>query len=135
VGTPNRKSELPPLVEIGQRIQTARKRRRMSVARLADRTKVSSRYIEHIEAGEFYKLPGKSYVIGFTRSIYRALELDHSNAIEALKSEMYPNHRSEMEPSVAPRGQRTLLTRLVDIVKFTSSRALATAGSRRNVDH
>lgn len=119
MGKPNRKSELPPLVAIGQRIQTARKQRRMTVARLADKTRVSSRYIEHIEAGEFGKLPGRSHVIGFTRLICTALELDQAEVIEAIKSEMYPNHRLQTEDSVAARGQRSLLARLTEIIKST----------------
>ncbi|MEY4160711.1 MAG: hypothetical protein RLZZ136_1332 [Pseudomonadota bacterium] len=118
MGKQNRKSELPPLIEIGQRIQTARKQRKMSVARLSDRTKVSSRYIEHIEAGDFDKLPGRSYVIGFTRLICTALELEQADVIETIKSEMYPHHQSQMEAPVAG-GQRTLLARLADMIKST----------------
>ena len=117
MGKPNRKSELPPLGEIGQRIQTARRQRRLSVALLSAKTRVSSRYIEHIEAGEFNKLPGRSYVIGFTRLICNALDLDHADLIEAIKSEMYPNHRPEMEPSIALRGQPTLLAKLVKTIR------------------
>jgi hypothetical protein len=57
------------LLAIGRRIQSARKKSRMSVAKLSAKTAISTRFIEYIEAGEFSKLPGRSHVLGFTRSI------------------------------------------------------------------
>ena len=57
------------LLAIGRRIQSARKKSRMSVAKLSAKTAISTRFIEYIEEGEFRKLPGRSHVLGFTRSL------------------------------------------------------------------
>ena len=59
------------LLAIGQRIQSARKKSGMSVAKLSAKTAISKRVIEYIEAGEFNKLPGRLYVLGVTSSDWR----------------------------------------------------------------
>lgn len=113
------KELLPPLKEVGQRIKTARTQRKMSVAQLSEKTKISVRYIEYIEAGEFERLPSRTYMIGFTRLLCITLELDHEEVIEVIKSEMVSNHHSQMEPSVLPGGKRALLAKLTERIKST----------------
>ena len=90
MGNNRRNAELPPLAEIGRRIQAARNQRGMTVAQLSDMTRVSSRWIDYIEAGEFDMLPGRSYVIGFTGLICSALDRDRDDVIQTIKAEMYP---------------------------------------------
>lgn len=84
-----RTNESVALATIGRRIQIARNKRRISVARLSAKTAISTRFIEYIESGEFNKLPGRSHVLGFTRAICRELGLDPDEVVQALKSEMY----------------------------------------------
>ena len=110
------------LSAIGQRIQAARKKCRMSVAKLSVKTAISSRFIEHIEAGEFSKLPGRSHVLGFTRSICRELALDAEEIVQAIKSAMYPAPMTEFEITIAQQMKRPLVAKIVNGLKSVLGR-------------
>lgn len=69
----------------------------MSVAKLSARTAISVRFIEYIEAGEFGRIPGRTYVLGFTRSICRELDLDPEELLQVIKSEMYEGIGASLE--------------------------------------
>ena len=110
------------LSAIGQRIQVARKKCRMSVAKLSAKTAISSRFIENIEAGEFSKLPGRSHVLGFTRSICRELALDAEEIVQAIKSAMYPAPMTEFEITIAQQMKRPLVAKIVNGLKSVLGR-------------
>ncbi len=105
------------LLAIGRRIQTARKKSRMTVAKLSAKTAISTRFIEYIEAGEFSKLPGRSHVLGFTRSICRELALDAEEIVQAVKSVMYPAAMTEFELTIAHQMKRSLVAKIANAVK------------------
>ncbi|OYY15958.1 MAG: hypothetical protein B7Y62_04410 [Sphingomonadales bacterium 35-56-22] len=105
------------LLAIGQCIQTARKKSRMTVAKLSAKTAISTRFIEYIEAGEFSKLPGRSHVLGFTRSICRELALDAEEIVQAIKSAMYPDPMTEFELTIAQQLRRPLIAKIVNALK------------------
>lgn len=102
--------EIVALAAIGRRIQIARNKRRMTVARLSAKTAISIRFIEHIEAGEFSKLPGRSHVLGFTRSICRELGLAPDEIVQAIKAELYPPPIAQFERSMVSDMTRSLLS-------------------------
>jgi transcriptional regulator with XRE-family HTH domain len=112
-----RKETLPPLIVVGLKIQRARKKRRMSVERLAKKSRISSRYINEIECGNFTAIPGKAYVLGFTRTLSKELGLDDSEIVEIVKSEVYGNSRidSKMDVpcSVRVRSIGSMLARVL----------------------
>jgi cytoskeletal protein RodZ len=97
-----RTNESVALAMIGRRIQIARNKRRVTVARLSAKTAISIRFIEYIEAGEFSKLPGRSHVLGFTRAICRELGLDPDEIVHALKSEMYLGQDMQLKRVTPP---------------------------------
>ncbi|WP_395619533.1 helix-turn-helix domain-containing protein [Sphingorhabdus sp.] len=105
------------LLAIGRRIQSARKKSRMSVAKLSAKTAISTRFIEYIEAGEFSKLPGRSHVLGFTRSICRELGLDAEEIIPVIKSAMYPAPMTEFELTIAQQMKRPLIAKIANMLK------------------
>ena len=105
------------LVAIGRRIQSARKKSRMTVAKLSAKTAISTRFIENIEAGEFSKLPGRSHVLGFTRSICRELALDAEEIVQAVKSAMYPAPMTEFELTIAQQMKRPLIAKIANALK------------------
>ena len=105
------------LVAIGQRLQTARKRHKMSVAKLSARTAISVRFIEYIEAGEFGRIPGRTYVLGFTRSICRELDLDPEELLQVVKSEMYEGIGASLEKDTTPANRGNPITRVVRFIK------------------
>ena len=110
------------LLAIGQCIQTARKKSRMTVAKLSAKTAISTRFIEYIEAGEFSKLPGRSHVLGFTRSICRELALDAEEIVQAIKSAMYPDPMTEFELTIAQQMKRPLIAKIVNALKSVLDR-------------
>lgn len=87
-----RKAGVPPLQAVGRLIRLAREQRGLTVEWLSEQTKVSRSNIAHIEAGEFHRIPGRSYVLGFTRSLCAALRLDSAGIIRTVKAEMYAEY-------------------------------------------
>lgn len=119
VGTTKQKPELPPLQAIAQRMRAARIQQGLSVGELSERTKISARCIEQIEAGEFDKLPGRSYVIGFTRSLCHALKLDAADVVSTIKSEMYDTQQSIWVIENRDDEKRSVWSRLAEAVRST----------------
>jgi len=110
------------LLAIGRRIQSARKMSRMSVAKLSAKTAISTRFIEYIEEGEFRKLPGRSHVLGFTRSICRELALDPEEIIQVVKTAMYPTPMTEFELTIAQQMKRPLVAKFANMLKSVLDR-------------
>jgi len=117
VADTDRKEATVALLAIGQRIQSARKKSGMSVAKLSAKTAISKRVIEYIEAGEFNKLPGRLYVLGFTRSICRELALDAEEIVQSIKSTMYPAPMTEFETTIAQQMKRPLVAKIANALK------------------
>ena len=122
VADTEQKDATDALLAIGQCIQTARKKSRMTVAKLSAKTAISTRFIEYIEAGEFSKLPGRSHVLGFTRSICRELALDAEEIVQAIKSGMYPDPMTEFELTIAQQMKRPLIAKIVNALKSVLDR-------------
>ena len=116
-----RKEATIALLVIGKRIQAARKKSRMTVAKLSAKTAISARFIDYIEAGEFGKLPGRSHVLGFTRSICRELALDAEEVVQAIKSAMYPAPMTEFELAITQHMKRPLIAKIANAFKFVLS--------------
>ena len=89
----------------------------MTVAKLSAKTAISTRFIEYIEAGEFNKLPGRSHVLGFTRSICRELALDAEEIVQTVKSAMYPAAMTEFELTIAQHMKRPLIAKIANALK------------------
>lgn len=121
VADTERKEATIALLVIGKRIQAARKKSRMSVAKLSAKTAISARFIDYIEAGEFSRLPGRSHVLGFTRSICRELALDAEEVVQAIKSAMYPAPITESDLTFAQHMKRPLIAKITSAFIFVLS--------------
>lgn len=122
VADTEQKDATDAFLAIGQCIQTARKKSRMTVAKLSAKTAISTRFIEYIEVGEFSKLPGRSHVLGFTRAICRELALDAEEIVRAIKSAMYPDPMTEFELTIAQQMKRPLIAKIVNALKSVLDR-------------
>jgi cytoskeletal protein RodZ len=60
----------------GEMLRRARESRGMTVAQLAERTKITRHHIENVEADRFRQLPAPVYLRGIVMSISRELRLD-----------------------------------------------------------
>ena len=73
---------------IGARLNQARTMANLALQDIADRTKISLRFLAAIENDDFSALPGHVYIYGFTRAFARAVGLDEESLEAALKEKM-----------------------------------------------
>ncbi|MEQ6289246.1 helix-turn-helix domain-containing protein [Vogesella sp. GCM10023246] len=81
---------MSPAQQIGQQLRTAREAQGLSLLDVVDRLKLSQRQLEAIEAGQFDRLPGVTFVRGFVRNYARFLELDSSGLMTLLDAQFPP---------------------------------------------
>jgi cytoskeleton protein RodZ len=72
---------------IGAELAATRERSGMSIPDLAQKMRIRAEYVEAIEQGEFIKLPGRIYAVGFIKTYARAMGIDAQTAVEAYKNE------------------------------------------------
>jgi ribosome-binding protein aMBF1 (putative translation factor) len=69
--------ELPPNTEFnGELLRRVRESRGLTLQQLADRTRISSKHIENVEADRYSALPATVYLRGMLMSLARELTLD-----------------------------------------------------------
>ena len=73
---------------IGARLNQARMAANLAIHDIADRTKISQRFLTAIENDDFEALPGRVYIFGFTRAFARAVGLDEVSLLAALREKM-----------------------------------------------
>lgn len=61
---------------VGVRLRAAREALAMDAAAIADALKLSARQVEALEAGDWEKLPGRTFIRGFVRNYARVVKLD-----------------------------------------------------------
>src|SRR5215469_1827741 len=69
-------------------LATIRQNRGISLAQIAQSTKISVRSLEAIERGEFRKLPGGIYNTSYIRQYARAIDYDESAILRVYYREM-----------------------------------------------
>ena len=70
---------------IGARLNQARTMANLALQDVADRTKISLRFLAAIENDDFSALPGRVYIFGFTRAFARAVGIDEESLVAALE--------------------------------------------------
>ena len=70
---------------IGARLNQARTMANLALQDIADRTKISLRFLAAIENDDFSALPGRVYIFGFTRAFARAVGIDEESLAAALE--------------------------------------------------
>jgi cytoskeleton protein RodZ len=77
-----------PTSAIGAELRDAREAQGLSLADIADRTRIPSRHILAIEDGDYTKLPAATYSAGFVRTYARLLGLDSANLSQRFRAEL-----------------------------------------------
>jgi transcriptional regulator with XRE-family HTH domain len=80
---------------LGEFLRRERELRHISLDDVAERTKISRRYLEAIEEGQYDRLPGETFVRGFIRSYAQFVGLDPQDTLL-----LY--HQSRMDHEGAP---------------------------------
>lgn len=87
--------ELPAReLRVGERLQAAREAAGFDIAQVAAQTRIPQRHLVSIEAGEFAKLPSRTYAVGFSRTYARMLGLDEREIIDQVRRELAMNNGS-----------------------------------------
>lgn len=82
----------------GRVLAEARKRSGLSVADVASQLRLSTRQIEALEADDFVRLPGKTYLRGFIHNYAKLLQIDPEPLLSGCQ-EAQPKDRSIVVPT------------------------------------
>lgn len=113
------------MIELGERLKNARIEKGMDLEEIQAITKIQTRYLQAIEAGEYEKLPGSFYIRAFVKSYAEAVGLnmdellaDHGHELPTIAQtiESLPPRKSRRSLTSGTRGKlTTILPRIVVI--------------------
>ena len=86
-----------PLEGAGQMLGRVRKEQGLAIDAIAEKTRIPIRHLEVIESGDFSKLPGRTYAVGFSRTYARILGLDENEVARLVRSELAPTDKTVSE--------------------------------------
>lgn len=72
----------------GALLAEARARAKLDLAEISARTRIPQRHLAAIEAGEYSRLPSRTYAVGFSRSYARLLGLDEREIAEQVRLDL-----------------------------------------------
>jgi len=75
-----------PKPSVGERLRAAREALGMEAAEVASALKLSKHQVEALEAGDWGRLPGNTFVRGFVRNYARVVKLDAADLLPDLES-------------------------------------------------
>jgi hypothetical protein len=90
---------------LGEFLRRERELRRISLDDVAERTKISRRYLEAIEEERYDRLPGEAFVRGFIRSYAQSVGLDPEDTL------LIYNHSRMLRDAAPIRTERLSLAR------------------------
>jgi cytoskeletal protein RodZ len=78
--------ESPP--GVGQQLHAAREAKGLSLEQVAAETRIPLRHLVAMEAGDFAKLPGRTYAVGFARTYAKTVGLDANQVGASVRAEL-----------------------------------------------
>jgi cytoskeletal protein RodZ len=72
----------------GERLREAREKSGLTLEDIATSTRIPTRHLESLEAGDFARLPAPTYSIGFAKNFAGAVGLDRAEIGDQLRAEM-----------------------------------------------
>lgn len=72
----------------GAMLLAAREKAKLSLEDVAARTRIPQRHLAAIEAGEYSKLPSRTYAVGFSRTYARLVGLDEREVAEQVRLDL-----------------------------------------------
>lgn len=82
------------LMRTGERLRQAREAKGLSLADVAQATRITTRHLRAVEESQFNDLPGRTYVTGFARAYARAVDLPEADVTAAVRRELEEDHYS-----------------------------------------
>ena len=93
-------TESADVVTAGQRLREAREAQKLSIDDIAAQTRIPTRHLASLEAGEWDKLPAPTYSIGFAKNYATAVGLDRNEIGEQLRAEMGTGRSTMAHPEI-----------------------------------
>jgi cytoskeleton protein RodZ len=84
----------------GQRLRQAREASGLTLEEIATSTRIPTRHLESLEAGDFSRLPAPTYTIGFAKNFAAAVGLDRAEIGDQLRTEMGGSRPAMTTPEV-----------------------------------
>jgi cytoskeletal protein RodZ len=75
---------------VGTALMCARLASNLSIADLAERTKVSTRFLHALEQDDFSIFRGRVYIVGFAKAYAKAVGLDIDGVVSSLGRQLSP---------------------------------------------
>lgn len=73
---------------IGAQLRAAREARGLTLEQVAAQTRIPQRHLQTIEEGDFAKLPGRTYAVGFARTYAKTVGLDQGDVVAMVRAEL-----------------------------------------------
>ncbi len=73
---------------VGAQLRAAREAKGLTIDQVAAETRISNRHIENIEAGQFDDLPGRTYAVGFSRTLASTVGLNQADVAAMVRAEL-----------------------------------------------
>jgi cytoskeletal protein RodZ len=77
-----------PPIGIGAQLHAAREEKGLSLEQVAAETRIPQRHLVAIEAGDFGRLPGRTYAVGFSRTYAKTVGLDQDDVGAMVRAEL-----------------------------------------------
>lgn len=95
---------------VGERLADIRKKKKLDLSDIANRTRIPQRHLEALEAGNYSELPASTYAVGFAKSYARALDVDEVGIARDMRAELdihggrpaMPEHFEPADPARVP---------------------------------
>ena len=78
----------PAPERVGDRLRAAREAQGLTLAEIAQRTRVPLRHLQSIETSDYAALPSPTYAVGFARAYARALGMDEVATAQSIRGEL-----------------------------------------------
>jgi cytoskeletal protein RodZ len=78
----------PGAAGIGPQLHAAREAKGLTLEQVAAETRIPQRHLVAMEAGEFAKLPGRTYAVGFARTYAKTVGLDPDEIAAGVRAEL-----------------------------------------------
>ena len=112
---------------IGERLKSAREAKKLAIRDVAKETNIAPRYIEALEAEEFDRFPGETYISGFLRSYAEFLKIDADEMIQAYKGYKIGESATPLEELTRPTST-DIVTKLSSLSQNNKKLFYAGAG-------
>ena len=84
---------------VGRQLHAAREAKGLSLEQVAAETRIPQRHLLAMEAGDFAKLPGRTYAVGFARTYAKTIGLDADQIGAGVRAELDANSEDGYRPA------------------------------------